>query len=588
MTDRAQIVSSRTLGPYVERLSIRNYRGLTSVDVEFEPTLTVLAGRNNSGKSRIITALQLALGGRPADVDDFTVGSTSEPEIDVIIAPPPPGEATSAEEFDELLTPLFEGQIQVLIESPLRERIAWRTSVSRSAEGAGARSETRFLTFDARTQSWELPVASTEVRVRQRRAFAVDLINTGRDLRDELARQGSSIRRVLADLEVSPEKREPLESDLEDLSRRILAESDTLSSVAVELSRLHNLVGSIGSPALNALPGSLEELGRLISIDLDTGNGALPIRFHGAGSRSLSSLQVQGVLYDRRLGKDGSAVPPTPVTLVEEPEAHLHPQAAMELPELLNYLRGQKVVSTHSAHLVTSIEPSSIRLIQTRREGVRVVDLGPASSDALATHRTFRPALHTEAMEKIRRLVERPFGELLFASCVLLGDGATERAFLPVVLRYALASKSHGVAVIDPGSLSNELASAVVRFATLTEMPCFIFADSDNAGVEATRTLVELAGDASPTIIWINGKDAVGSPIPGAIEAMLLSFDEPLCRAACLAVRPDLTGTTKTMLKKLKGSSGAHLGRALIERYPDVGDWPLPLKLLIEEMAKVL
>lgn len=571
-------------GPFVERMVIRNFRGITKLELEFESDLTVLAGRNNAGKSRIISALQLALGGRAADVDDFTAGGSADPEIDVIIAPAPPSEESADAEFSAEVTALFERKAQPLSEDPLRERLGWRTTVSRSAEGSGAKSEARFLTFDAGDQAWVVRAAAEPVSTRQRRAFAVDFINTGRDLRDELGRQGSSIRRILADLEVPDGARQLLEKDLEALSERIVGESLTLKSVAEELGRMHALVGSVGEPALNPLPGNLDELSRLISIDLDTGSGPLPIRLHGAGSRSLSSLQVQGVLYNRRLGKTDNAVAPTPVTLVEEPEAHLHPQASMELPELLQNLRGQKVVSTHSAHLVTAVEPRAIRLIQVRGDEVVAVDLGPAADSTTATHRAFRPSLHTAEMEKIRRLVERPFGELLFASSVVLGDGATERGFLPVVLRHALQHRSHGVATIDTGSLNGELSKAVVKFAAMTRMPCVIFADSDSAGKAAIKDLLGVAGAYPITVVWINGVDSKGNPNPGAIEDMLLDFDELMCGRVCDHVRPGLNGTIKQRLKQIKGSSGRYLAEEMIRSYPTVSAWPPPVQQLVETL----
>lgn len=552
--------------------------------MELEPHVTVLAGRNNAGKSRLISALQIALGGRPADVDDFSAGSDACPEIDLIISPGVPLGPDADEEFEASFTRLFERQTQTLNEDPVRERLAWRTSISRSAEGMGARSESFFLSFDSGTGRWDQVSAPTMLLTRQRRAFAVDLINTGRDLRDELGRHGSNIRKVLSDLEVPEDQRSPLEEQLSKLSEQIFSDSNTLKSINGELTRLHSLVGSVGFPALNPLPATLEELGRLISIDLDTGSGALPIRFHGAGSRSLSSLQVQGVLYERRLGRDGSAVPPTPITLVEEPEAHLHPQAAMELAELLQGMRGQKIVSTHSAHLVTSVPPSSLRLVQTTSKATKIIDLGPASSDQAATHRAFRPSLHNQEMEKLKRLVERPFGELIFSSCVVIGDGATERAFLPPALRHALGGKSHGITVIDPGSLTNELAFAAIKFSTLTNLPCFIFADSDTEGEAAVESLVNASTKNPPEVVWINGTDQDGKPIAGAIESMLMAFDPDMCLEACRAIQPGPVTDTLKKMKKLKGSSGAFLARALIDGHPDWRGWPDPLQELIRKI----
>jgi recombinational DNA repair ATPase RecF len=49
---------------YLQALWLHNFRGLEECTVEFEPDLTVLVGRNNSGKSRILRAIAVALGAR--------------------------------------------------------------------------------------------------------------------------------------------------------------------------------------------------------------------------------------------------------------------------------------------------------------------------------------------------------------------------------------------------------------------------------------------------------------------------------------------------------------------------------------------
>ena len=114
----------------------------------------------------------------------------------------------------------------------------------------------------------------------------------------------------------------------------------------------------------------------------------------------------------------------------------LHPQAQLELSDLLRGLTGQAVVSTHSAHLVTAVDPRSIRLVRRTVEGLRVTDFNPVEGSLIrARHAVF----HREEMEKLKRMVERPFGELLFASIVVVGDGATERALLPVLIRQCSA-----------------------------------------------------------------------------------------------------------------------------------------------------
>jgi putative ATP-dependent endonuclease of OLD family len=295
------------------------------------------------------------------------------------------------------------------------------------------------------------------------------------------------------------------------------------------------------------------------------------------------------VLYDRRLGRDGVGIRPHPVTLVEEPESHLHPQASLELGDLLAGLRGQKVVTTHSAHLITAVPPSSIRLLRTDGGNLRVVDLGPIPGGDASIPRAFRQDTHTAEWEKLKRQAERPFGELIFASAIVIGDGATERAFLPLVIRHALGHVAHGVSVIDPGSLGKDLAIAAVKFAQATGTPWVVFADSDQAGKDAVDALRPHGDGDDSRFVWISVEGEKGDVVANATESMLLNFDDAMCRRACVAVRPDLVTRDKStlqLLKAIKGSSGAALARELIASYPDQSTWPLPIQTLITRLKE--
>lgn len=580
---------------YVESCHIRNFRGIADCSLELESNLTLLVGRNNAGKSRVLRALGVALG-LPADIDDLTIGSEEEKEeekatIDLVIAPPPPASINEDEKFSESISGRLGFQIPLIQESPARERFAWRTTIRHSKEGSGARSEAHFLQFDSEEQQWVLPGKASIATHDQRSLVAVELIETRRDLVEEFSKRGSAIRRVLNDLEVNDDIRTELQDELAILSEKILDESNALTAVKESLSELDTHVGSIGRPAINPLPLRLEELARSINIDFDTGSGALPMRLHGAGVRNLASLQIQGVNYNRRLGRDGPSTRPHPVTLVEEPEAHLHPQAVLELSDLLMKLPGQVIASTHSSHLVTSVEPRCIRLLRQGVENVTVIDLGPAPSDNESRHRALRPSTHVAEMEKLKRLVERPFGELLFASAVVIGDGATERAFLPPVIRHALGHRAHGVCVIDPGNLGSDLAHAAVKFAMLIQIPWLLFSDSDPQGRGDAERLVNNYADGDKShIVWIEGDNLNNKGTHGAIEHMMIYFDEDLCRRACMMVRPsqDTNNDTQVLLQSLKGSVGSILARHLIETHRDVETWPSSLQALISRLESLL
>ena len=115
-------------GLYLELVTIQNYRGIDGCQIEFEPTLTLLVGRNNAGKSRVLRAIGIALGGLAPELDDLTVGSVAPATIDVVLAPPPPTDATSDEVFADEVGQRLES-VPTISEEPLRERFAWRTTI---------------------------------------------------------------------------------------------------------------------------------------------------------------------------------------------------------------------------------------------------------------------------------------------------------------------------------------------------------------------------------------------------------------------------------------------------------------------------
>ncbi|MFC8733856.1 ATP-dependent endonuclease [Luteimicrobium sp. NPDC057192] len=565
---------------FVERIEVRNFRGISECAVGLAPKLTLLVGRNNAGKSRLLRALAVALGAVPAERDDLTVGVDGPATIDLVLAP------DGGEEFDDRVGRRLTPGVAIVSEEPVRERFAFRTVLEPSREGFGVRSRTVRLVFDERTSRWEAPERAETLTAVQRGVVVADLVQPRRDLDDELRRRGSAVRRVLDDLEVDPSTRVAIEERLSDVGAQILSSSAALGAVTEALRAMDDAVGGIGTPRLEPLPLRLEELSRSVAINLDAGSGSLPIRFHGAGVRSLASLQVQSVLYDRRVGRDGPALRPHPLSLVEEPETHLHPQAQFELAHLLTAMSGQVVVTTHSSHLVTEVDPAAVRLLRPAAGGaLEVVDLGPG--DEQDRIRARRPRMHAAELEKLKRLVERPFGELLFASAIVLGDGATERALLPPLLRHALGSRVHGVCVVDTGSLESELATAVVKFARLANLPVVVFADSDEPG----RRGVERLGLDAPDVVWVSDTAAGGA----ATEQMLLDHDPELCNRACEAVVRKPNESTLNCMKRHKGVMGRFLAQELVA----LGDWdavradgspiwPEPVRQLVRRLAEVL
>lgn len=550
----------------IDLVQVRSFRGIEDVVLALRKDLTVLVGRNNAGKSRLLRAIALACGGVYAERDDFTLGNTTSPTIDLVLSP-----GGAGTQFDDRVREIFGTHVQPTASGG--ERVAWRTTIGPSAEGWGARAERRFLTYDVASNGWLPAVGAAEVMPRHLRVVSADVTPTGRDIASEVTRPGSAIRRILDDLEVDESARAALERELEELGGRIVNSSSALAAVRQRLDALTAAVQGIGAPQVSALPGRLEELVRLIEIALDTGAGPMPMRLHGSGARSLASLQVQGVLYDRRLGRDGTAFPVLPVTLIEEPEAHLHPQATYDVGQLLRAIPGQVVVSTHSSHLATVVDIGAIRLVRQGNNGCVVHDMTP-TDDEPTTPPALRLSVAAVEWEKIHKYVERPFGELLFAGQLVIGDGASERGFIPHLLRAALGTRAGDICVVDPGNMSQALP--LIKYAEAADIPCVLFVDCDEQGHKDQAKL-----PTSAVRVWATGDETED----GTLEEILVALDEEWVLERCEELLPSVTGTALERLKKLKGTYGGPIGQAFVDRFPCQDEWPLGLQQLVAALA---
>ncbi len=583
---------------FVERITIRNFRGIQYLDLRLQPGLTLLVGRNNAGKSRILRALHVAMGGTRAERDDLTVGSNSDAQIDVVIAPlplpSPNGEGASpssreikgqVEEFNQSVSQRFGDSISLISDKPLRQRLAWRTIITPTSE-TGARSQYHVMT-PSLSEGWTTEPL-TSLNREQHSLFVAELINTQRDLDQELKRPGSALRRILNDLNVPEDKREELKNRLAELGGDIVEQSYTLLELHKALKTLDKYMDAMGTAKVNAVPGSLEELARTVGVSFDRGQGQVAARLQGSGVRSLASLQVQDLFYRLRLGSDGPDLRPHTVTLVEEPEVHLHPHAIFELPALLESQNRQVVAATHSPQLATVVDPKAIRLIRETPSEHFVIDFGPADEDDDKTPRTKRPASYDLEIEKLKRLVERPFGDLLFARAIVIGDGATERAFLPPVLRDALSTLAHGVSVVDSAGMDGQYVGALIKFARHVDIPLLVLADDDTAGQKDVKNLVEEGKLYCTEIVWMSTKAT-----NGAIERMLMEFDLELCQRVCQQF--DLPANNKKevlkSMKSKKGSMGALLAEEFVKAHPYRGTgshWPEPLRELVDKLRRRL
>ena len=358
------------------------------------------------------------------------------------------------------------------------EWTAIRTRLTASLESQILVQNRSFLTWNAARGEW----IDTQIRPTQQVTdlLAAHVVEASRDLALDLSRRTSDWGRVLANLGIPDSVRQDLEMRIKELSLKVREASPTLSVLANQLLEMRSAQPNIEEVEIRPLPDRLEDLTHSVDVAVAGGQGhsALPMRLQGLGTRSLATLRVYFALCKLRVGAD-KGVQPHIMTLLEEPEAHLHPQAQAAVYRSIRELPGQVVVATHSSVLIGEAPIQAVRLLRH-------------SSDGIAIHK-----LDDETAKKaavFRRFISRPLGELFFSRLVVLVDGAAERGTIPVLLSSALGRDvaGLGVTVLDMQSQTKERLQKIIdALHVLGETPWVAFVDNDPNGLASIDGCVD-------------------------------------------------------------------------------------------------
>jgi putative ATP-dependent endonuclease of OLD family len=197
------------------------------------------------------------------------------------------------------------------------------------------------------------------------------------------------------------------------------------------------------------------------------------VELNGLGYNNL--LYVGALLTDfyQRRKLQGPKGITLPIVAIEEPEAHLHPH----LQKFLNrYFAesgdGQVIVTTHSTHVSSSVDPSHIVVLyRDSQGGICAASVANLFQDSRRSQRQ---------LDALRRYLDATRSTLFFGKSVILVEGLSEAILLPVI-----AKESLGFDVDDKGMSIVAVQGISFRpFAALfgpegIRRRCAILADSD-------------------------------------------------------------------------------------------------------------
>ena len=370
----------------ITRLHVENFRSIRSLDVALSHT-TVLIGPNNAGKTAILEALQIALTRR---WDQRGIGFT---EYDIHL---------SSDEEDPKKSP----GVVIEIEAEEAQAGEWPEDVqqdlgqvSQVDPVSGKHSITLRVecawnsTTGAFEPSWQFlnverqPLSGISARRRHldrfRRYLPVFRLGALRDAADEFSSRSQFWGKLLRAIKIPAQLESRVQRVLGLVNRRLLKADPKLSRISETIADATKIAArnEDGDVDLNLVPLKSWDLLSKAGIALrnDPESPLLPLQRHGQGVQSLSVIFLFRAFVDHLLAEFYSAES-HPVLALEEPETHLHPQAARSLWKHVNELPGQKVVTTHSPYFVQHVPFRDLRIVRLTNEGTEVRWLRSACS----------------------------------------------------------------------------------------------------------------------------------------------------------------------------------------------------------------
>lgn len=445
---------------YLAELAIKNFRRLNNVTLKFVPGLNVLVGPNNVGKTAVVDALRALLAGMDDpyprfDSDDIHLpngGSATGEIIFKYIFRDLSGEDEA--DFSHALKPGEDGKIEAVL------------GVTYGEPDKSGRLRPRKWCGDHDDVSMTSGMLDN-----LRSVYLPPLRDAAQGLKPSRTSQLSRLLHLLSD----EAGRAGIDAELKKFDEELKKHQPIVDTQSAITTRHQTMLGTQLAQILDVglSASDFQRLASRVSLLVD----AFEIESNGLGYNNLIFMAV--VLSELSKNADSAFRG----LIVEEPEAHLHPQLQSVLLKYLSEIDcndGEKAVQV----FVTSHSPNfaSIAKLSTL---ACLVDTGSIVE-------SFHPrevAFDKGKREKLERYLDVTRAELFFARRVVFVEGAAELMMIHVLAKKSgMDLRDHGISLISVEGLNFD-----------SFMPLF--------GKEAIKIPVAILTDADPTkVVGANGK----------------------------------------------------------------------------------
>lgn len=441
---------------YLKTFSIRNFRGIEAIDLQFNKGLNILIGENNAGKSTIIDALRLC----------FSYG---EQRRDIYIT-----DSDFHVPKSQISDVIYDIEFHLYFEIEDNNEVAWFNDLLSVHEDGTRNLQMHFRYYKDENERIRLSVwggtnegqsISQEVFYLIHHVYLDALRNVTYHLRP---RNGSKLGQLYTNIKTNPDH----EFDLETKKRLARKVSNSISDDAEWSKHIEKGKSKINSHLaetsfadkqqkidISFLSFDFRKLVDNLKIQIPIYDDSLidedssiqkylELEQNGLGYNNL--IYTATVLGDLKQIKEKDKESYAAL-LIEEPEAHLHPQLQNLFFKYFSKLKDdedfQIFISSHSPTITAKADLDSLIVLQNIDNGVSAIPIKATG-------------LEPENKKYLQKFLDVTKSQLFFSNGVILVEGISEALLMPTLSKIMSEKKSesleldkNGIEIVNLGNL---------------------------------------------------------------------------------------------------------------------------------------